>query len=209
MGSRIVVLKVCNSRNHFLDTNVILRHANSDSSNSDANIQRILDDAVGPKKSRNLWVSTALFAELRPSNFKPSEKFKTVEDLARYIHSITTVVAIDPYMALRAARLRDCKWLRPLGIRMPAEKPRCMSLGDALHLVSALWVKEATNINDVEFLTFDDGRSRTTEIDPGCEPLSILRLEEYTDGLLENADVLAVANLYRTKPILRQSEMSV
>lgn len=199
-------MKISNSTNHFLDTNVVLRHANDDSGGASEDIQRILDDAANRK--RQLWVSVVLFSELRPSSFAPG-KFKSVDDLARYIRSIATVVAPTPAMALRAARLRDIRWFRPDSIRMPNEKPRTISLGDALHLVSALWVKEALDVQDVEFLTFDDGRSKTSEVEDGTKPLSILRIEEYSDGHGGHPDVGAVLNLSRVLPHLRQMPLAL
>lgn len=164
------MLTASTSRNHFLDTNVLLRHANNASGTENNDIQEILNDAVN--RSRHVWVSTVLFAELRPSNFQPGI-FTSVDDLSRYIRSFATVVSPDVDTNMRAARLRDLSWQRPSDVRARDEKPRFMTLGDALHLSSALWVKEALDINDLEFLTFDDGKSISDEGDGKKKALSI------------------------------------
>jgi predicted nucleic acid-binding protein len=193
-------VKASTSTNHFLDTNVLIRHANRDSGNCENDIQTILSDAVA--KRRRLWVSSILFAELRQSSFAPNGVFANVNDLARYIHSVADVVAPDAATGLRAARLRDVKWLRSRN-RMPNEQPRCMSLGDALHVCCALWVKENLKVDDLDFLTFDDGRSQTSELDPHTKSLSLLRLDEYTYNINSDTDVRAVLSLKRSRPLLR------
>ncbi|WP_162939618.1 PIN domain-containing protein [Neorhizobium sp. NCHU2750] len=191
-------MKTCSSTNLFFDTNVLLSHANSDAGSAAPDIEKILEEAYAGKRS--LWVSSIIFAELRPSLFVAG-KFESVTKLASYIRSIATVVSPDPDMMLRAGRLRDQRWNR--SGRTAEEKYRTMSLGDALHIVSALWVKEATNVPDLQFLTFDDGKSRSDE----GKSLSLLRLEEYTDGISNHPDVIASAALYRTRPILSQTAM--
>ena len=141
-------VRTSNSNNHFLDTNVLLQHANSDSAPYADDIAQIISEATGKNPTRKLWVSHVIFGELRPRSFVPG-RFKSVNELASYIRSIASIVTPDPNMMLRAARLRDCQWCRPKP--MKNEKPRCLTLGDAIHLVSALWVKECTKIEDIEF----------------------------------------------------------
>ena len=204
MNLGMINLIISSSKNHFLDTNVLLRHANGDSSPYEADISTILSEAVGPSKIRNVWVSTVIFAELRPSSFKPGV-FKTVDELSRYIRSFASIVSPDPATMMRVARLRDLKWLRAVN-RHKDEKARTMSLGDAIHIASALWVKEATKVSDLEFLTFDDGKSKSEELDKGTKALSLLRAQEYTDGIMSDDDVKAVCNLVRIKPILSMQQ---
>ena len=119
--------KMSNSLNHFLDTNVLLQHANNSSGEYSGDIQTILAESVGSSARRKLWVSGVIFAKLRPSSFVRG-KFNSLEEFSRYIRSIATVVTPDPSMMLRAARLRDQKWLRPEIERSPKEKPRRLLL---------------------------------------------------------------------------------
>jgi hypothetical protein len=123
------------SDRHFLHTSVLLRHANGDSGEAERQIETILTKAAVTK--RRVWVSSILFAELRPSMFVCG-RFATLFELMRYIRSLVTLVAPDPNTMMRAARLRDAKRQRPAGLSQADEKPRSMSLSDAIQIASAL-----------------------------------------------------------------------
>ena len=177
--------------------NVLLRHARGESGASERDIETILTEAAMGK--RRLWASSVLFAELRPSVFVP-ERFPALADFVRHLRSISTFVTPDPNTMLRAARLRDAKWQRPAALRRPGETPQFLSLGDAIQLASALWVKEAADVADLEFLAFDD--RGPDDADAGGR-LSLLRLQDYTDDLPIDSDVMAAVRLTRVEPILR------
>jgi hypothetical protein len=178
---------------------VLLRHANGDSNFDSGDIARILEEAALGK--RRIWVSSVIFAEFRPKSFVPG-KFRNLDEFVRYIRQIAETVSPTPDAMLMAARLRDVRWERHADKRQATEKPKCMTLGDAIHIASALWVKEALDVQDLEFLTFDDGRSSSDELDPETKSLSILSLEDYTSDMGDNPDVRAVVGLRRLKPIL-------
>jgi hypothetical protein len=182
---------------HFLHTNVVLRHASADSGEAEQRIETILTKAAVAK--RRVWVSSILFAELRPSMFVPG-RFATLLDLTRYLQSLATVVTPDPNTMMRAARLRDAKWQRPAALRQADEKPRSMSLSDAIQIASALWVKEAIGVPDLEFLTFE---SSTSNEPREGRSLSLLRLQDYADEAHADSDVMAAVRLTRLEPALR------
>jgi hypothetical protein len=201
-----IKLSVCESSVNFLDTNVILRHANGSSGGCASDIDIILDDAVNRK--RTIWVSHVLFAELRPSSFIPG-RFGSVSDLARYIHSIAEVVTPDPNIMLMVARLRDVRWRREKSLRQKNEKPKTMTLGDAIHIASALMVKDYIGVPDLEFQTWDDGKSKSNELDNNTKSLSLLHLECYASDISANEDVAAVLRLRRVPPILPQASLNL
>src|ERR1700722_4735227 len=68
------------SDHHFFHTNVFLRHASGASGEADEHIDRILTQAAVAK--RRVWVSSLLFAELRPSMFVPG-RFGTLQELVK------------------------------------------------------------------------------------------------------------------------------
>jgi hypothetical protein len=179
---------------HFLHTNVILRHAGGASGEAEEHIERILTQAAVAK--RRVWVSSILFAELKPSMFVPG-RFHSLHELTRYMRSLATLVTPDPNTMLRVARLRDAKWQRPAGVRGADEKPRRMSFGDAIQIASALWVKEAGGVTDLKFLMFDQWSS--SEARRGA-PLSLLRLQDYAEDAPANSDVMAAVRLTRIQP---------
>src|ERR1700729_231301 len=179
---------------HFLHTNVILRHACGASGEAEEHIDNILTQAAVLK--RRVWVSSMLFAELRPSMFVAG-RFNTFHEFTRYIRSLVTLVTPDPNTMLRVGRLRDAKWQRPAGVRGADEKPRMMSFTDAVQIASALWVKEAGGVAGLRFLMFDDWSS--AESRRGA-PLSLLRLQDYADDAQASSDVMAAVRLTRVQP---------
>ena len=128
-------------------------------------------------------------------------RFGTLQELARYIRSLATLVTPDPNTMLRVARLRDAKWQRAAGMRGEDEKPRTMSFSDAVQIASALWVKEAGGVPDLKFLMFDDWSSNETG---RGAPLSLLRLQDYADDARVTSDAMAEVRLTRVQPY-RQS----
>ena len=180
---------------HFLHTNVFLRHASGASGDAEEHIESILTRAAVAK--RRVWISSMLFAELRPSMFVGG-RFDTLHALTRYIRSLATLVTPDPNTMLRAGRLRDAKWQRAADARGANEKPRTMSLSDAIQIASALWVKEAGGVADLKFLMFDDWSSSEAK---GGGRLSLLRLQDYMDGARANSDVMAAVRLTRIQPL--------
>lgn len=179
------------SDKHFLHSNVVLRHANGDSGEAEQHIETILTEAAVHK--RRVWVSSLLFAELRPSTFVPG-RFATLFDLTRYIRALATLVTPDPNAMLRVARLRDAKWQMPGDA--PEGKPRSMSLSDAMQVASALWVKEAIGVPDLEFLTFDDWCSDGSE---RGDRLCLLHLQDYAVDAGPGADVKTPAPIRRAR----------
>lgn len=177
---------------HFLHTNVFLRHASGASGEAEEHIERMLTQAAVAK--RRVWVSSMLFAALKPSMFVPG-RFDSLEGLTRYIRSLATLVTPDPNTMLRVARLRDAKWQRPAGVCGAEEKPRMISLSDAIQVASALWVKEAAGITNLKFLMFDDW----SEAKNGAR-LSLLRLQDYAQDARANSDVMAAVRLTRIQP---------
>ena len=190
-----MTLIASSSDKHFLHSSVVLRHANGQSGDAEHHIETILTEAAVHK--RRVWVSSVLFAELRPSTFVPG-RFATLFELTRYIRALATLVTPDPNAMLRVARLRDAKWHMPGDDREAQVKPRAMGLGDAMQIASALWVKEAIGVPDLEFLTFDNW----------CAPagatgdrLCLLHLQDYAVDLGSNADVKAAIRLTRLEPL--------
>jgi hypothetical protein len=183
-----------NSDKHFLHTSVLLRHASGDSGEGERQIETILTKAVVAK--RRVWVSSILFAELKPSMFVPG-RFATLFELTRYLRSLAIFVTPDPNTMLRAARLRDAKWQRPHAVCQADEKP--ISLRDAIQIASALWVKEAVGVPDLKFLMFDDQR---TDRAKGGSRLSELRLWDYADPAHANSAARAPVLSTRAQPAL-------
>jgi hypothetical protein len=187
---------------HFLHTNVLLRHASGASGEAEEHIDNILTQAAVLK--RRVWISSMLFAELRPSMFVPG-RFNAFHEFIRYMRSLATLVTPDPNTMLRVARLRDAKWQRPAGVRGADEKARMMSFSDAIQIASALWVKEAGGVTNLKFLMFDDWTSNDAK---GGARLSLLRLQDYAADARANSDVMAAVRLTRLQPLRQARSIS-
>ncbi len=186
--------KVADGCRHYLHVNVLLRHVSGLAGEAESDIETILTEAATGK--RRVWANALLFAELRPSAFAAG-RFPALAEFTRYLRSVVTFVSPDPNTMLRAARLRDVKWRRPSALRSPDERPRFLSMCDAIQLASALWVKETAGVAGLEFLAFDDfGSERKGEW------LSLLRLQDYSEALVDS-DALAALRLPRAEPGLR------
>ena len=79
-----------------------------------------------------------------------------------------------------------------------------MSLVDAMQIASALWVKEAIGVPDLEFLTFDDWSSDEAR----GRRLSLLHLQDYADDAQPNTDVMAAIRLTRLEPVVHVQVLS-
>jgi hypothetical protein len=191
---RTTALIASSSDKHFLHSSVVLRHANGASGAAEDHIETILTEAAVHK--RRVWVSSLLFAELRPSTFVPG-RFATLFELTRYIRALATLVTPDPNAMLRVARLRDAHWHMPSDGHGAEGKPRTMGLGDAMQIASALWIKEAIGVPDLEFLTFDDWCSP----EESGNRLCLLHLQDYAIDVKANADVKAAIRLTRLEPV--------
>ena len=67
-----------------------------------------------------------------------------------------------------------------------------------MQIASALWVKEAIGVPDLEFLTFDDWCSPDGK--PG-DRLCLLHLQDYAVDAGSSADVKAAIRLTRLEPV--------
>jgi hypothetical protein len=73
-----------------------------------------------------------------------------------------------------------------------------MALGDAMQIASALWVKEAIGVPDLEFLTFDGWCSPDGT---PSERLCLLHLQDYAVDVGRDADAKAAIRLTRLEPL--------
>ena len=74
-----------------------------------------------------------------------------------------------------------------------------MALGDAMEIASALWVKEAIGVPDLEFLTFDGWCSPDGNTG---DRLCLLHLQDYAVDVGRDADVKAAIRLTRLEPVV-------
>jgi hypothetical protein len=181
---------------HFLHTNVLLRYASGAAGEAEQHIETLLTKAVLAKQP--VWVSSLLFGRVRPSKFVPG-RFATLVEWTRHVRSLATLVTPDPNTMLRAARLRDVKWQWAATERQADGEPRSMSLGDAIEIASALWVKEAVGLPELKFLMFEDWTSESAK---GGGRLSQLHLEDYASGARLDSAAIAPVRTARAQAVV-------
>jgi hypothetical protein len=186
--------------NHFFDSCVIARYLTEIPPNHVPDIAKMILESMSDTPKRLIWFSTILVAEVRPSQLR-KKGFGSIEDLMNTLHGVLKPIGPTMPILMRAARLRDHQYLKE---RPQAnEKPRILTVPDSIQLATCLHVKEALGITDIEFNTFDDGKSKNYEE----KAVSLLRFHEYAAHLKDDADVAAVCSLNRMKPTHREPSM--
>jgi predicted nucleic acid-binding protein len=199
-------LLLSTSQNNFWDTNVLARYLSDQADNVSGDIARMVEEARNG--DRKIWHSTLLYAEFHPE-FLNGTKYKTIADLIADLEGVLLPVAPNADVMMRSARLRQHRFERPVGIRERTEKPRVLTTPDAIQLATALHIKEALKVPDLEFLTFDDGKTKNYETTNEHKTVSLLHLQDYSGHLMLDPDVKAACELRRVRPILRQQNLDI
>jgi hypothetical protein len=155
-------------------------------------IDRYVLDA-GTDKAK-IYMSTIVLAEGRLAGPKPT--LADMQKLERDLRGIGSLIEPNPNIMALAGRLRAHSYPHPLRGSDPNAKDRELGLGDAIHLATAIWLKEAAGVSDIVFHSFDNGRGKNWE--GKCTP--ILDFHKYCDGLTSDPDVAKVIALTRTPP---------
>lgn len=190
-------LRLSTSTNIFWDSCVLARWLTDKPIGFKADLSAFLDDAKSGKIK--IYHSTILYAEVRPSLLKPGG-FSSVTKLIADMQSVLFPVAASAPIMQLAGSIRDHHFRRPDGVRQVNEKDRIMTVPDAIQLATCIHLRDDQGVSDIEFHTYDDGRSRTYEE----KAVSLLKLEDYARHLSAFPDVQRAITLPRMKPLRRQ-----
>lgn len=179
--------------NHFFDSCVVARYLTGNPPDHVPEIAKLILEAMDDSPKRRIWFSTILVAEVRPSQLR-NKGFGTIEDLMNTLSGAFNPIGPTMPILMRAARLRDHLYVKEKP--QSNEKPRILTVPDSIQLATCLHVKEALGVTDIEFNTFDDGKTKNYE----DKAVSLLRFHEYATHLQDDADVKAVCNLVRVRP---------
>lgn len=186
------------SLNNFWDSCVLIRSITRNPIDGCGDIDRMADEAKAGK--RQIWYSTVLLAELRPSLLTGS-RYASISELVEELDGVLRPISPSPNILMRAARLRDRQYIAAKP--QASEKPKTMTMGDAIQLATCLYVREGMGVSDIEFHTFDDGIGKTVE----GRAVSLLRFEGYSEHVKVDPDVAAVRALKRIRPSLPQGSL--
>jgi hypothetical protein len=85
------------------------------------------------------------------------------------------------------------------------EKHRLLGTGDAIHLATALYLRNSLGISNLVFHTLDEGKGETWE--GRCIPL--LGFERHYPSAIRNKQIQAACDLPREKPLYPQLKLDL
>jgi len=157
-------------------------------------ISRIIDDArLG--KFRILF-STLIFTEVRPRYAKMGG-YLSVRQFFQELGNAFEPVEPNPNIMLMAGELRDAQATNPSDQKLDPEKVRAISTPDAIHLMSAVYVRDVLGVSNVVFHTLDNGKGKNWE--GRCVPL--LTFENWFPMETRTPRVDEVCRLERKRPV--------
>lgn len=113
-----------------------------------------------------IYSSSLVLTEVRQFALKASQH-KSVADFFHDLRRAVFLVDPNPNILIKAGELKDIPSINPGDPN--ANKRRVVGTADAIHLATALYLKEVRGISDIIFHTFDDGKGSTWE--GKCIPL--------------------------------------
>lgn len=179
------------TRDLFWDSCVVIRFLTGNPDTGLPAMRQLIAEAKAGK--RRIWISTILFAEVRPSQLTQAG-YNDINALIAEYEGAFLPVGPTPPILLQASRLRDHSYLSKNPQR--SEKSRVLTVPDAIHLATCLHIKTSRNCPEIRFHTYDDGRGSNYEE----KAVSLLRFHEYATRLMDYPDVVEVCDLPRVRP---------
>lgn len=152
----------------------------------------VADAEAGRSK---IFISSIGLAELRPSRVKASGD--TPASIMNRLCAFITVVDTIPDIMSVAGSLKDNRYVCSTDDPKAKERARELSTGDAVHLATAIWMREYAGVQDLEFHTFDDGKSRNA-VDGKTVPM--ISFHNWCKGLDGVEHVELAKEIRRKKP---------
>lgn len=181
--------------NAFLwDTCVIYRWFNGQPPEYVDHIQSYLKELE--EKKCEVYVSTITLAEIAPSKMGKSG-LTTSQVLASMSKSFILIDTSPDIMSL-AGHLRDQTYQHVDGPDEKAAK-RHLSLGDSIHLATAVALREEFGVQNLSLHTFDEGKKRDGE--SGKKTVPIIGYHNWCRGCEVDEEVQKVISISRSKPV--------
>ena len=181
--------------NSFLwDTCVVYRWFNGVPAEYVDHIERFLEEASS--KKCEIYISTVTLAEIAPSKMK-----KTGLNPSQVLASMSKsfiIVDTSPDIMSLAGHLRDQQYRHIDG---PDDKAatRHLSLGDSIHLATAVALREEFGVQSLGLHTFDEGKKRDGET--GKKTVPIIGFHNWCRNCADDEEVQKVISLAKTKPV--------
>ncbi len=181
--------------NAFLwDTCLVYRWFNGRPPEYVDHIEKFLEEAKGTKSE--IYVSTVTLAEIAPSKMGKSG-LSPGQVLASMSKSFILFDTTPDIMSL-AGYLRDQRYRHVDGPENKAAT-RQLSLGDSIHLATAVALKEEFGVQNLSLHTFDEGKKRDGE--SGKKTVPIIGFQNWCRDCQNDEEIQKVISLQRTKPV--------
>ena len=152
--------------------------------------------ADAKRKHIKIHASTIVLSELRPRLLRDT-RWGSVSNFFDDLGSACYLFDPNPNIMRLAGLIRDQISTNPSGPKIDPVKQRVVGLGDAVHLATCLFIRDAAGCDDIVCHTFDEGKGTTWEA--RCVPL--LGFERWCPPEGRSGAVASVCGLRREKPI--------
>ena len=176
------------------DTCVIYRWLGNPDAPYVDHIQEHLHDLEASQAE--VYISTISLAEIRPSSMgrsglSPTQLLSTVSKSFKMIDTTPDIMSLAGY-------LRDREYKQVDG---PEDKAasRVLGLGDAIHLATAVALREEFGVQSLSLHTFDEGKRKDGEI--GKRTVPIIGFHNWCRNTNDDEEIQKVLSIPRTKPV--------
>ena len=175
------------------DTCVVYRWFNGIPPEYVDHIEKYLEDSASGKC--DIYISTVTLAELRPSTvhktgMSPSQVLSAMSKSFLLVDTTPDIMSLAGY-------LRDQKF-RQIAVPESKSASRNLSLGDSIHLATAVALREEFGVQDLSLHSFDQGKSRDGET--GKKTVPIVGFESWCRDCSSDEEIQKVISLPRKKP---------
>ncbi len=182
----------------YWDSCVLIRYLTADPPEYVADIDAYIRDAM--KGRRQIHLSTVAFAEIRPRHLK-RKGYASLNEFFEDLKGAFSPVEPSPDVMMAAGELRDEKVTNPSDAKA---EPRSVGLGDAIHLMTCINLRDVWGMPDIAFHTFDKGKGKNWE--GRCVPL--LGFERWFPNPAANSRSGEVCGLLRCEPAYPQQQFA-
>jgi|TARA_R100000049_G_C1900594_1_gene50775 predicted nucleic acid-binding protein len=175
------------------DSCVLYRWLDENGTEYVEHIEKFLQEAGAGQV--DLYISTITLAEIRPS--KMGKTGLTPLQVLDGVSQTFIQVSPSPYIMSLAGYLRDQSF-RLVNVPEDQAFPRPLGLGDAIHLATAVALREEIGVQNLVLHSFDEGK--TKDGNTGKKNVGILNFERWCRDCSGDEEIQRVISTPRKKP---------
>ncbi|GGL60744.1 hypothetical protein GCM10011392_13970 [Wenxinia marina] len=176
------------------DTCVLYRWLNAGTPDYTDHLKAYLDDLNAGRV--DIYLSTISLAEIRPSKIgrsalTPAQVISSINKSFKYVDPSPDIMSLAGY-------LRDQRYRQVDG---PDERAssRELSLGDSIHLATAVSLREEFGVQNLSLHSFDEGKKRDGET--GQKAVPIVGFHNWCRDTKDDDEIQKVLSIPKSKPV--------